>query len=88
MKTASQNHEASAIPITSGGGALERLLTVAELSEYLGVPVATLYDWRVDGKGPRAFRIGRHLRFAVGDVHAWLATVREPEPGGAAPSRR
>ncbi|TAM66985.1 MAG: DNA-binding protein [Microbacteriaceae bacterium] len=29
---------------------LERLLTVEELSDYLGVPMRTLYDWRVDGR--------------------------------------
>ena len=64
-----------------GNPGLQRLLTIGELSEYLGIPVATIYDWRVDGKGPRALRIGRHLRFAVADVQAWLATVREAEPG-------
>jgi predicted DNA-binding transcriptional regulator AlpA len=41
---------------------LERLLTVHELSDYLGIPVATLYDWRVDEVGPRAVKLGRSLR--------------------------
>jgi hypothetical protein len=35
---------------------LEPLLTIEELAEYLDVPVATIYDWRVDGKGPCAIR--------------------------------
>ncbi len=30
---------------------LEPLLSIEELAEYLDVPVATIYDWRVDGKG-------------------------------------
>lgn len=52
---------------SSGSRRLERLLTVAELSDHLGVAVATIYGWRVDGKGPRGLRIGRHVRFAVDD---------------------
>ena len=52
----------------------ERLQKVArELSEMLGVPVATLYSWRYHGRGPAAVRVGRHLRYRLSDVDAWLA---------------
>ena len=51
---------------------LERLLTVIELSEYLGIPVATLYDWRVDGVGPRAVKLGRSLRYPESCVREWI----------------
>jgi DNA-binding transcriptional regulator YiaG len=37
--------------ITTGRG-LEPMMNIEELAEYLGVPVATIYDWRVAGKGP------------------------------------
>ena len=60
---------------------LDPLLTVEELAEYLGVPVATIYDWRVDGKGPCGIRVGRHVKFATGDVHAWIDAHRESRPG-------
>lgn len=60
---------------------MEPLLTINELSQYLGIPVATIYDWRVDGKGPNALRVGRHLRFKIDDVHEWLNGLRETEPG-------
>ncbi|MGB4834513.1 MAG: helix-turn-helix domain-containing protein [Nostocoides sp.] len=60
---------------------LEPLLSIEELSEYLHVPVKTLYDWRLTGKGPRAVHVGRQLRFFVSDVHAWLTAQREAEPG-------
>jgi excisionase family DNA binding protein len=63
---------------TSGG--LEPLLSMQELADYLGVPLATVYDWRVDGKAPRAIRVGRHVKFAVSDVRAWLEARREAEP--------
>ncbi len=31
---------------------LDRLLTITDLSEMLGVPVDTLYGWRHRGDGP------------------------------------
>ena len=56
---------------------LEPLIGVEELAEYLGVPVQTIYDWRLTGKAPRAFKLGKHLRFALSDVRAWLDAQRE-----------
>ncbi|MGH9167369.1 MAG: helix-turn-helix domain-containing protein [Acidimicrobiia bacterium] len=50
----------------------DRLLTVKELADYLGVPVATIYAWRYRGEGPPGFRVGRHLRFRQGDVEQWI----------------
>ena len=70
----------STAPTLSG---LEPLMSIDELSEYLHVPVRTLYDWRLTGKGPCAVHVGRQLRYFVRDVHAWLASQREPEPGRA-----
>jgi len=48
------------------------LLGVEELSRYLGVPVSTLYLWRTQGKGPRAFKVGKLLRWRPEDVEAWI----------------
>jgi excisionase family DNA binding protein len=50
----------------------ERLMTIADLSTMLGVPVDTLYGWRHRGEGPRGYRIGRHVRFRRSSVEAWL----------------
>ncbi len=63
--------------------ALEPLLSTEELAEYLGVPVKTIYEWRTGGHGPCAVRVGRHLKFAVSDVQAWVAQQREASPGRA-----
>lgn len=60
---------------------LEPLLTIEALAEYLDVPVTTIRDWRTDGKGPCAIRVGGRVRFAVSDVLDWLAEQREVEPG-------
>ncbi|MFI6782324.1 helix-turn-helix domain-containing protein [Micromonospora sp. NPDC050276] len=46
--------------------------TVEDVSTYLGVPVATLYQWRYRRIGPRASRVGRHLRYDPADVRDWL----------------
>lgn len=56
---------------------LEPLIGVEELAEYLGVPVQTIYDWRLSAHAPRAYKIGKHLRFALSDVQAWLEEQRE-----------
>lgn len=50
----------------------DRLITVQELSDYLGVPVATLYQWRYRGEGPEGFRVGRHVRYRWNEVEAWI----------------
>jgi excisionase family DNA binding protein len=53
---------------------LDRLLTITDLSEMLGVPVDTLYGWRHRGEGPAGYRIGRHVRYRRAVVEAWLDT--------------
>ena len=51
---------------------LDRLLTVEDLADYLGVPVTTLYQWRYRGEGPPGFRVGRYIRYRWPDVEAWI----------------
>ncbi len=51
----------------------DRLLTVEDLAEYLGVPVATLYAWRYHRQGPPGFRVGRHLRYRWADIETWIS---------------
>jgi predicted DNA-binding transcriptional regulator AlpA len=50
----------------------DRLWTAEETALYLQVPKATLYQWRYLGTGPRAGRVGRHLRYDPEDVRAWF----------------
>jgi excisionase family DNA binding protein len=54
---------------TSGG---ERLMSIVELSEMLGIPIETLYGWRHRGEGPVGYRVGRHVRYRRTTVEAWL----------------
>jgi excisionase family DNA binding protein len=50
----------------------DTLMTTEELAAFLSLPVATLYQWRHRGTGPRAFRVGKHLRYRRADVEAFL----------------
>lgn len=49
----------------------ERLWTAADVAAYLGVPIKTVYTWRSRGRGPKGFRIGKHLRWRVATVLEW-----------------
>ena len=51
---------------------VEPLWRIGDVSAYLGVPIATLYQWRHLGTGPKAYRLGKHLRYRQADVEAWL----------------
>lgn len=66
---------------------LNRLLTVEDLAEYLGVPVATVYAWRYHRQGPPGFRVGRHLRYRFTDVEKWIRS-RIDESGDRDASHR
>ncbi|HEY7583071.1 MAG TPA: helix-turn-helix domain-containing protein [Acidimicrobiia bacterium] len=50
----------------------DRLLSVTELADYLGVPVTTLYQWRYRREGPPGFRVGRHIRYRWQDIQDWI----------------
>jgi hypothetical protein len=56
------------------------LWTVRDVSEFLRVPVQTLYSWRVQGYGPPARRVGKHLRYRPDEVVRWVEALG----GGAA----
>jgi predicted DNA-binding transcriptional regulator AlpA len=50
----------------------ERYLGPADVAELLGVPVATLYQWRSRRIGPPGFRVGRYLRYDPEAVRRWV----------------
>ena len=47
----------------------DKLMSITDLSEMLGISVHTLYRWRYKGDGPVGYRVGRYRREAV---EAWL----------------
>lgn len=60
--------------LTSSLDISSRLLSTEEVARILVVPVNTLYCWRYKGTGPKAYRVGKHLRYRLEDVLQWLAT--------------
>ena len=60
---------------TTSEAVVDRLWTVHDVSAFLGVPVGTLYQWRVRSEGPPAMRLGRHLRFDPHAVRRWAASM-------------
>jgi excisionase family DNA binding protein len=48
------------------------LMTVQDVAGYLGVPVATVYQWNSRGQGPQRYRLGKHVRYRRADVDAWV----------------
>lgn len=58
----------------------EKLLSAQDVADYVGVPLATLYQWRCKGTAPRAVKVGRHIRFRPADVEAWLERQSDPRP--------
>jgi Helix-turn-helix domain len=57
--------------------AQDYLWTAEETALYLRIPKATLYQWRYLGIGPRAGRVGRHLRYDPQEVKAWFRLQQE-----------
>lgn len=53
---------------------MDPLLSTRELAQYLSVPEATLYQWRLRDVEPPAIKVGRHLRYRVSDVEVWLTS--------------
>jgi predicted DNA-binding transcriptional regulator AlpA len=66
------------------------LYTFEMLSEFLGVPIATLRAWRSRCEGPPSLKVGRHVRYRPEDVDRWIADrvddnsrgKRLTDPGG------
>jgi excisionase family DNA binding protein len=56
----------------------EQWLTPKEICAQLQIPEQTFYQWRVKHTGPKAHRIGRHLRISRRDFDAWLSARLEP----------
>lgn len=58
----------------------DRLLTPQEVADQLGVPLRTLYNWRTSHVGPRAVRVGKHLRYRPAEVERWVDEQTETAP--------
>ena len=55
---------------------MSQFMTTAEVSEVTRTPAETLRWMRHVGRGPRSFKLGRRVLYAVEDVEAWIAEAR------------
>lgn len=58
---------------------MSKLWTINDLSEFLDIPVQTLYQWRTKNYGPPGRRVGKHVRYDPEVVVAWF----NAQPGAA-----
>lgn len=58
--------------MTAPANPTDELWSIQDTSAYLRIPVGTLYQWRHRRKGPRAAKVGRHLRYNPNDVRDWF----------------
>ena len=59
-------------PLLRRQGVDDRLIDIDALALYLDLSKNTIYDWRKRGQGPAAFKLGKHLRWRLSEVDAWL----------------
>lgn len=57
-------------------------LSPEDLAERYGIPVATVYQWRTKGYGPRGIKVGRHVRYPLAACEEWER--RQADPTSAA----
>ncbi|WP_447646182.1 helix-turn-helix transcriptional regulator [Nocardioides zeae] len=78
---ADESQEAAEVAPAEGPGVkrrrAQRLWSIEEVAEYLGVPKQTVYSWRQTGYGPAAIKVGKHLRYREATVLAWTAEQEE-----------
>ena len=55
----------------------KRLWTIEDVSNFLGIPVGTLYQWRSKGYGPAGRRMGKYVRYRPDDVISWVDQLDE-----------
>jgi excisionase family DNA binding protein len=55
----------------------DRLLDAHEVAEWLGVPESWVRESARSGAIP-SVRLGRYVRFDLGDVEAWIASCKQP----------
>lgn len=58
-------------------------LSLEQIAEELGVPVRTLYTWRINRTGPKGYRLGKHVRVRRSDLDAWIDTRADPAAANA-----
>ncbi len=55
-------------------------LTTIEVADLCRTSPETVRYWRHIGRGPKSFKLGRRVLYAVEDVDSWLQAARAETP--------
>lgn len=55
----------------------QKYMTTNEVADLLRTSPETIRFWRHSGKGPKSFKVGRRVLYAVEDVEAYVAEAYE-----------
>ncbi|MFF1367032.1 helix-turn-helix transcriptional regulator [Streptomyces virginiae] len=56
----------------------DQMLTIPQVVEEIGVPLATFYRWRQLRKGPKAIKLPNgSVRIRRSELERWIATLEE-----------
>lgn len=61
-----------------------KYLTTDEVADLCRTSSETVRYWRHIGRGPRGFKLGRRVLYAVEDVEQWIDEAQRSHPVGAA----
>lgn len=64
----------------TSGRLYDPLLTVEQVSDWLGVPKGTLYQWRSRRQGPRAIKVGNGIRYQRSEIENYLELHTDARP--------
>ncbi len=56
---------------------MAKYLTTEEVADLLRAPVESVRYWRHIGKGPKSFKVGRRVLYAVEDVEGFVLEARK-----------
>ena len=61
------------IPQTYHPDRTDHVVTTETAAHLLGMSAIALARWRVTGTGPKFLKLGRSVRYRVGDLKTWMA---------------
>jgi len=76
------NHGQSAL--AGRESTMTKYLTTDEVAELLRTPVESVRYWRHVNKGPKSFKVGRRVLYALDDVEAFISEARQSAVGSSA----
>lgn len=54
----------------------DKLLSVEEAAELLGVSPLTLRMWKYKKKGPKSVKVGNRIKFRLSDLDTYVANLK------------